>query len=90
MAAGVLRAARDLDIHVPEQLSVIGIDDIPMASYLSPPLTTVRQDFQEIGRRATSLLLEAINHYSAPSRQLRLPAQLVIRLSTGRVPANPR
>jgi DNA-binding LacI/PurR family transcriptional regulator len=87
MAAGVLRAARDQGIHVPEQLSVIGIDDIPMAGYLSPPLTTLRQDFQEIGRQATGLLIEAVNYASTQSRQLRLPAHMVIRRSTSRVPA---
>lgn len=45
MAAGVLRAAHDLGLNVPEQLAVIGVDDIPMAAYLEPPLTTIRQDF---------------------------------------------
>ena len=85
MAAGLLRAARDMGLEVPEQLSVIGVDDIPMAGYLSPPLTTVRQDFQEIGRQAAKLLLETVNNGPMKSKQLRLPAELIIRHSTGPV-----
>ncbi len=83
MAAGVLRAARDIGLKVPEQLSVIGIDDIPMAGYLSPPLTTIRQDFQEIGRQAARLLLEAVSDAPPSGKQLRIPAELIIRRSTG-------
>lgn len=83
MAAGLLRAARDMGLKVPDQLSVIGIDDIPMAGYLSPPLTTLHQDFQEIGRQAAGLLLEVVNDVDTKSKQLRLPAKLIIRRSTG-------
>jgi DNA-binding LacI/PurR family transcriptional regulator len=82
MAVGVLRAARDIGVQVPEQLSVIGVDDIPLAGFLSPPLTTVRQDFHEIGRQAASLLLREISDPLTESRQLRLPAHLVVRRST--------
>ena len=54
MAVGVLHAARDRGIDVPRALSVIGVDDIPLASHFEPPLTTVRQDFAEIGRQAAA------------------------------------
>ena len=67
MAAGALRAARDLYIPVPAQLSVIGVDDIPLATHLEPPLTTVRQDFAHIGREAARLLLRSVEQ---PARRL--------------------
>lgn len=82
MAAGVLRAAAELNLAVPDQLSLIGIDDIPMASYLSPPLTTLRQDFAEIGRLAAQLLIEAVNNPKTQQQHLTLPATLVPRRST--------
>ena len=50
MAMGVLRAARDVNIKVPTQLAVIGVDDMPLSSYFDPPLTTMRQDMPRIGR----------------------------------------
>ena len=82
MAAGVLRAARDLGLDVPNDLSVIGVDDIPLAEFLEPPLTTFRQDFQMIGREAARLLIQSIDQPDAASRQLRLPAELVVLRST--------
>jgi DNA-binding LacI/PurR family transcriptional regulator len=85
MAAGVLRAAAELELTVPDQLSLIGIDDIPMASYLSPPLTTLRQDFAEIGRLAVQLLIEAVNNPHTEKQHLTLPALLVPRHSTTQI-----
>jgi DNA-binding LacI/PurR family transcriptional regulator len=83
MAAGVLRAARDIGVNVPGQLSVIGIDDIPMSAYMTPPLTTLKQDFQTIGRAAGNLLVDAITYPERPCQHSLIPAQLVIRRSTG-------
>jgi DNA-binding LacI/PurR family transcriptional regulator len=82
MAAGVLRAAAELTLTVPDQLSLIGIDDIPMASYLSPPLTTLRQDFAEIGRLAAQLLIEVVSNPNTQRQHLTLPATLIPRHST--------
>jgi DNA-binding LacI/PurR family transcriptional regulator len=82
MAAGVLRAAAELNLTVPGQLSLIGIDDIPMASYLSPPLTTLRQDFAEIGRLAAQLLIEVVSNPHTQRQHLTLPATLIPRHST--------
>ena len=82
MAVGALRAARDLGLQVPDQLSVIGIDDIPLAAYFEPPLTTFQQDFVTLGREAVRLLIDSVEKPDAPRRQLRLPAQLVLRQST--------
>lgn len=82
MALGVLRAARELNLDVPGQLAVIGIDDMPLASYFDPPLTTMRQDMFGIGREAVRLLLETIEQPDLPRRHPRLRAALVVRQST--------
>jgi DNA-binding LacI/PurR family transcriptional regulator len=60
MALGVLRALHEAGRSVPGEVSVVGFDDIPEAEYLSPPLTTVRQDFDEVGRRCIAALLRLI------------------------------
>jgi DNA-binding LacI/PurR family transcriptional regulator len=84
MALGALRAARDLGLRVPGQLSVIGLDDMPLASYFDPPLTTMRQDMFAIGRTAAQLLTQALEQPPAQRPQLRQPAELIIRQSTGK------
>ena len=86
MAAGALRSARDLGLEAPAQLSVIGVDDIPMSAYFSPPLTTMRQDFQAIGQEAARLLLEAIEQPGAAQQQLLLKATPIMRRSTAPAP----
>jgi LacI family transcriptional regulator len=82
MALGVLRAARDMNIKVPSQLAVIGVDDMPLSSYFDPPLTTMRQDMPRIGQEATRMLLDIIQKKNTVLRDLKLPAQLVVRRST--------
>ena len=82
MAMGVLRAARDAQLKVPEQLAVIGVDDMPLSSYFDPPLTTMRQDMPRIGQEATRLLLELIQDRNTAIQEVKLPAQLVVRQST--------
>lgn len=82
MAMGVLHAARDVNLKVPTQLAVIGVDDMPLASYFDPPLTTMRQDMPLIGQKATRMLLDIIENKHTPARHLKLPAQLVVRHST--------
>lgn len=57
MALGLMHAARDLGLDVPGDVSVVGFDDVPEAAHLWPPLTTVRQDFADLGRRCIRLLL---------------------------------
>jgi DNA-binding LacI/PurR family transcriptional regulator len=61
MAVGLLRAMHERGRKVPEDVSVVGFDDIPEAAYLTPPLTTVRQPFDEVGRRSLRLLLEQVD-----------------------------
>lgn len=82
MAMGVLRAARDVNLKVPSQLAVIGVDDMPLSSYFDPPLTTMRQDMPRIGQEATCMLLDIIQKKSPAVRELKLSAQLVVRKST--------
>ncbi len=84
MALGALRAARDLGLQVPGQLSVIGLDDMPLASYFDPPLTTMHQDMFAIGRTAAQLLVRAVEQPQAKRQQMRQPAELIIRQSTGK------
>ena len=60
MALGVLRAFTEEGVKVPEQVSVVGFDDIPESEFFSPPLTTVRQDFGAVGRRSIDVLLRQI------------------------------
>jgi DNA-binding LacI/PurR family transcriptional regulator len=68
---------------VPEDVSVVGFDDIPEAAYFLPPLTTVRQNFGELGRRALAALVDLINGRE-PARALEPVApRLVVRSSTG-------
>jgi LacI family repressor for deo operon, udp, cdd, tsx, nupC, and nupG len=82
MALGVLHAARDLGLNVPEQLAVIGVDDMPLASYFDPPLTTMHQDMPRIGREATRMLVGAIDKSLDTCTQLKLSAQIITRQST--------
>jgi LacI family repressor for deo operon, udp, cdd, tsx, nupC, and nupG len=83
MAIGVIEAARQMGISVPKQLSVIGVDDIPLAAYFDPPLTTMHQDIIEIGRLAAQLLIDSMENPEVSSRTVSVKAKLVIRNSTG-------
>jgi len=82
MALGLLRRLHEAGREVPDDLSVVGFDDIPEAAYFTPPLTTVRQDFAELGRRCLGILLDRIEGKPAPTRVVVEP-ELVIRSSTG-------
>jgi LacI family transcriptional regulator len=78
-ALGALRAAHQ---RVPDDISVVGFDDIPLAAFLEPPLTTVRLPAYELGHAVASALLDRIANPAAPRRTL-LPTELVVRSSTG-------
>ncbi len=86
MAIGAIQAARKLGRQVPRQLSVIGVDDIPLASYFDPALTTMRQDIIRIGSEATRLLIEEIENPDLAKRNVSIKADLVVRNSTCSVP----
>ena len=87
LAIGVLRAAADLGLHIPTDVSVVGYDDIATASYLVPRLTTVSRDAQNLGRAAVKLLLARIHDPDRPRRRETRPARLIIRESTGHAPS---
>ncbi|SEJ62908.1 transcriptional regulator, LacI family [Demequina mangrovi] len=82
MAAGLLLACAEAGLSVPRDLSVVGFDDIPLAGYLHPPLTTVRQPFDDVGRRLVSTVLSRIAGASQPTGTELVPCELVERSST--------
>jgi DNA-binding LacI/PurR family transcriptional regulator len=83
-AAGVLAAARRLGVRVPEELSIVGFDDLPFTRFTDPPLTTVHQPVRRKGEAAATILLEALRRPSADDqdRVLVLETRLVVRRST--------
>jgi DNA-binding LacI/PurR family transcriptional regulator len=81
MALGLLRAMHERGRRVPYDVSVVGFDDIPEAAYLTPPLTTVGQPFDEVGRRSLQLLLEQINSSERIQRREIVSPKLVVRSS---------
>jgi DNA-binding LacI/PurR family transcriptional regulator len=82
MALGLLRLLHERGRKVPGDVSIIGFDDIPEAEFFTPPLTTVRQDFNEMGRRALHLLLDEIAADERSSARATVPASLIARAST--------
>ncbi|KDN87518.1 LacI family transcriptional regulator [Kitasatospora cheerisanensis KCTC 2395] len=83
MALGLLRALHESGRSVPGEISVIGFDDIPEAAYFIPPLSTVRQDFGELGRRALELLVAELGGTGHPIPRIRITPELVLRRSAG-------
>ncbi len=84
MAIGALRAAYDLRLKVPSQLSIVGFDDIPEAAFTCPALTTVSQPKLDMGREGVAILLELINHRHIPTGSITtLNVELIVRESTG-------
>jgi DNA-binding LacI/PurR family transcriptional regulator len=83
VALAVVRALTEQGRRVPEDVSVIGFDDQPLASFVSPALTTVAQDFAELGRQSFALLDRVISRSDGPTT-ISIPTRLVIRESTAR------
>lgn len=84
MAIGALRALREAHLRVPEDVALAGFDDIPIARYLTPPLTTVRVETAEMGRRAVDYLVDTIEKKTDPRRRHDVIATtLVVRESCG-------
>ncbi len=82
MALGLYRALGEAGRRVPEDVSVVGFDDIPDAAVYSPPLTTVRQDFAEVGRRCVRSVLEQLDGGSGRDGSGLVPTRLLTRGST--------
>ncbi len=86
LCVGALRAASDLGLRVPADLSVVGYDDIPLADFLIPRLTTSSKDVVTVGRAAVKLLLARIQDPDRPHQRVDIPARFIIRESTGPAP----
>jgi len=82
LALLVLEAANTFGLRVPDELAVVGFDDMDFAASCQPPLTTVAQQSYQLGVEAASLLLQRIDGEDGPPRQIRLPTQLVVRGSS--------
>jgi DNA-binding LacI/PurR family transcriptional regulator len=81
MALGVIRALAERGLRVPEDVSIIGFDDVPEAGYYRPPLTTVRQDFGEVGRQALSTLVDRMSGAIPAGPRVRVAPELIVRAS---------
>jgi len=84
MAIGALRAAHESGVHVPDELSIVGFDDIELSAYTSPPLTTVAQPKERIGALAVDMLLERVSGKRRDARKVVLQPELRVRASTAR------
>ncbi len=84
-AIGALRAIHDAGLRVPQDISLVGFDDIEFSQFTQPALTTVRLSREELGREAFSALFAAIENNSTAGHEIRLSTSLILRESTGRV-----
>jgi len=86
-ALGVYEAARQRGLRIPQDLSVVGFDDLPAARWVSPPLTTVRQPLADMGRVAAEMLGDLIEDIPLRSQRVELSTELIVRESTLELPA---
>jgi DNA-binding LacI/PurR family transcriptional regulator len=86
-AIGAIRALDEAGLRVPEDVSVVGFDDIPGASYSRPSLTTVRQPMQEMGQLAARTLLDQIEKRASYVEEIAVEPELIVRQSTSKAPA---
>jgi LacI family repressor for deo operon, udp, cdd, tsx, nupC, and nupG len=87
MALGAMKAAKRLGMRLPDDLSVVGFDDIQFARYMDPPLTTISQPLRAIGEGTVRLLLEILGGHAKTPESVTLPHTLTIRSSTARPPS---
>jgi len=83
MAIGAMRAARDAGLRVPDDVAFIGFDDLPIATLVDIPLTTVRQPVVDFGFRAVEILIDLIENGIQPARQIMMETTLIVRDSCG-------
>jgi DNA-binding LacI/PurR family transcriptional regulator len=79
MAIGAMSALHALGRRIPDEIAVVGFDDIPVAAYSQPRLTTIRQPMQEVGRVAARLLMELIDHPEAKTQEILMKPELMLR-----------
>lgn len=82
MAMGVMDAVRSQGLRIPDDISVVGFDDIPQAALVRPDLTTVRQPLEQMGRVATQMLLDMLKNPDSRPNRIELPTDLIVRSST--------
>ena len=83
MALAAMRALREAGKKIPDEIAVVGFDDLPQATTAEPPLTTVRQPIQRAGALAVETLIDILENGAEPARHIILPTELVIRTSCG-------
>jgi LacI family transcriptional regulator len=83
MATGAMLALHQAGVSVPDEMAVVGFDNLPLARYTTPPLTTVHQPIREKGRRAAGLLLDQIEEKDSEQRHATLETELIVRASCG-------
>ncbi|CAG0947673.1 Catabolite control protein A [Anaerolineae bacterium] len=88
MTLGALSAIRECGLKIPDDISIVGFDDMPWASLLQPPLTAVAQPTYELGQKSAELLLARLNEPDIPVAHLQLDTTLIVRGSTAAPPAN--
>jgi LacI family xylobiose transport system transcriptional regulator len=81
-ALGVYQVARELRLHIPEDLSVVGFDDLPVARWVGPPLTTIRQPLVEMAETAAELVLAIARGEQPTQARVELSTELIVREST--------
>lgn len=86
MALGALKALSEAKIAVPSKMSLIGFDNLPESEFLVPELTTIIQDFEEVGKRSLDLLIELIDGKKVAAKRLAIKPTLAIRASTAKAP----
>jgi LacI family transcriptional regulator len=85
-AFGVMRAVWEFGLSIPQDISIVGFDDVSQAPFTRPPLTTVHQPLEQMGRAATKLLLSLLENPSHPPEYIEFPTQLIIRESSSQPP----
>ena len=77
-----MTAVREHGLKVPQDIALVGFDDVPLARYVDPPLTTVHLPIAELGRQAGQLLVDLIFRQTEPGRQIWLEPELIVRSSS--------
>ncbi|MGW8227235.1 MAG: LacI family DNA-binding transcriptional regulator [Anaerolineales bacterium] len=83
MANGAMRAAREAGLSIPKDIALVGFDDVPIATYADPQLTTIRQPIARLGFNAVEILIDLIENGIRPNRRIIMDTELIIRDSCG-------